>query len=181
MPDMCPTKPDPNRPEPRVDGEKSKTRIKLEVLELKDLGKQLVELPEKTLQKLPLSESFLDAILDAKRFSRGALQRQLRFIAGLVPNEDVDAIRKALEEIRQPHHQQVREFQQLEQWRDRLLAGDEGLLNELAQRFPGADRQHLRQLVRNAAREREQNKPPKSARALFQYLSELNSYSKQEE
>lgn len=178
---MCPTKPDPNRPEPRPEGEKSKTQIKREVLELKDLGKQLVELPEKALQKLPLSESFREAILDARRFSRGALQRQLRFIAGMVPGEDVDAIRKALEELRQPHHRQVREFQQLEQWRDRLLAGDEDLLNELAQRFPQADRQHLRQLTRNALREREQHKPPKSARALFQYLSELNSSSQSEE
>lgn len=178
---MCPTKPDPNRPEPRPDGVKSKTQIKQEVLELKDLGKQLVELPEKALQKLPLSESFLEAVLEAKGFSRGALQRQLRYIAGLVPNEDVDAIRKALEELRQPHHQQVREFQQLEQWRDRLLAGDEELLNELALRFPAADRQHMRQLVRNAQREREQNKPPRSARALFQYLSELKSSSAAEE
>lgn len=176
-----PTKPDPNRPDPPADGEKSKTQIKREVLELKDLGKQLVELPEKALQKLPLSESFLEAILDAQRFSRGALQRQLRFIAGMVPHEDVDAIRKGIEELRQPHHRQVREFQQLEQWRDRLLAGDEDLLNELASRFPDADRQHIRQLVRNAAREREQNKPPKSARALFQYLSELNSSPEQEE
>ncbi|HEX5055660.1 MAG TPA: ribosome biogenesis factor YjgA [Gammaproteobacteria bacterium] len=178
---MCPSKPDPNRPEPRPEGEKSKTQIKLEVLELKDLGKELVGLPEKALRKLPLSESFLDAILDARRFSRGALQRQLRYIAGLAPNEDVAAIRKALDELRQPHFRQVREFQQLEQWRDRLLAGDEALLSELAERFAQLDRQHLRQLARNALREREQNKPPKSARALFQYLSELNSSSNQEE
>jgi ribosome-associated protein len=170
-----PTKPDPNRPEPRAEDDKSKSQIKREVLELKDLGKQIVELPEKILQKVPLSESMLEAVLEARKLSRGALQRQLRYIAGLVPNEDVDAIRKALEELRQPHHQQVREFQQLESWRDRLLAGDEELLNELATRFTQADRQHIRQLVRNAAREREQNKPPKSARALFQYLSELNS------
>jgi ribosome-associated protein len=54
-------------------------------------------------------------------------------------------------------------------------------MNEIARRFPSADRQHARQLVRNALRERAQNKPPKSARALFQYLSELNSASNQEE
>jgi ribosome-associated protein len=178
---MCPTKPDPNRPEARVEGEKSRSQVKREVLELKDLGKELAALPEKALRKLPLSESFLDAILDAQRFSRGALQRQLRYIAGLVPNEDVEAIRKALDELRQPHYRQVREFQQLEQWRDRLLAGDEALLSELAERFVQLDRQHLRQLVRNALREREQNKPPKSARALFQYLSELNGSPEQDE
>jgi ribosome-associated protein len=173
-----PSKPDPNRPEPRAEGDKSKTQIKREVLELKDLGREIVGLPEKLLQKLPLSEDMLDAVLEARSMSRGALQRQLRYIAGLVPNEDVDAIRKALEQLRQPHHRQVREFQQLEHWRDRLLAGDEELPNELAQRFPQADRQRMRQLARNAAREREQNKPPKSARALFQYLSELSGQKK---
>src|SRR5688572_11015376 len=106
-----PTKPDPNQHEPLAEGEKSKTQVKREVLELKDLGKQLVELPEKELRKLPLPESLLEAVLEAKGFSRGALQRQLRFIAGLVPEEDADAIRQALEELRQPHHQQVRQFQ----------------------------------------------------------------------
>src|SRR5687767_8921130 len=125
-----PTKPDPNRPEPRAEGDKSKTQIKREVLELKDLGKEIVGLPEKILQKLPLSESFFEAILAARSMNRGALQRQLRYIAGMVPNEDVDAIRKALAELQQPHHQQVREFKQLEQWRDRQLTGDEELLNE---------------------------------------------------
>jgi ribosome-associated protein len=40
---------------------------------------------------------------------------------------------------------------------------------------PDVDRQHLRQLVRNAIRERDQEKPPKAARALFRYLRELRN------
>ncbi|HEY3488155.1 MAG TPA: ribosome biogenesis factor YjgA [Gammaproteobacteria bacterium] len=172
---MCPTKPSPHPVDPESANEKSKTRIKQEVLELKDLGKELVQLPEKTLRKLPLSESFLDAILAAQNFSRGALQRQLRYIAGLVPNEDVEAIRKTLEELRQPRHREIQAFQQIEYWRDRLLAGDDAVLGELAASFEHIDRQQIRQLVRNAHREREQNKPPKSARALFQYLAQLHN------
>ena len=38
---------------------------------------------------------------------------------------------------------------------------------------PNADRQQLRSLVRNAKKEQEGNKPPKSARQIFQYLREL--------
>jgi ribosome-associated protein len=38
----------------------------------------------------------------------------------------------------------------------------------------GADRQHLRQLVRQSRKERDQGKPPKSARALFRYLREIS-------
>ena len=39
--------------------------------------------------------------------------------------------------------------------------------------WPDADRQQLRTLIRNAKKEKEGNKPPKSARQIFQYLREL--------
>jgi ribosome-associated protein len=54
-----------------------------------------------------------------------------------------------------------------------LLDGDDEAINQAVSRFPAADRQHLRQLVRNAHKELQQEKPPKSARLLFQYLKDL--------
>uniref|UniRef100_UPI001319FC5D dual-action ribosomal maturation protein DarP n=1 Tax=Bacillus mycoides TaxID=1405 RepID=UPI001319FC5D len=39
--------------------------------------------------------------------------------------------------------------------------------------WPQADRQQLRSLIRNAKKEKEGNKPPKSSRLIFQYLREL--------
>jgi ribosome-associated protein len=39
--------------------------------------------------------------------------------------------------------------------------------------WPDADRQQLRSLIRNAKKEKEGNKPPKSSRLIFQYLREL--------
>lgn len=156
------------------DEEKSKSQVKRELHELQDLGKRLVELPAKQLQKLPLSEPLHQAILEAKTFSRRALQRQLKRIGGLMPQEDIEAIRRDLDGLLQPHREQVRAFHEAEQWRDRLIAGDDALLNELVDRH-GADRQHLRQLVRNAQKEQAQNKPPRSARMLFQYLTEIKN------
>jgi len=41
-----------------------------------------------------------------------------------------------------------------------------------------ADRQQLRQLVRNANKESQQNKPPKASRLLFKYLKELQEAGK---
>lgn len=154
--------------------EKSKSQIKREFRELHDLGRQLVALSGKHLQAMPLSESLREAVLNAKTFSRGALQRQLRYIAGLMSREDAESIRRALDTLLQPQREQVRAFHEIEQWRDKLIAGDDVLLDELVNSFD-ADRQHLRQLVRNAQKEREQNKPPKSARMLFQYLTELRA------
>ena len=73
------------------------------------------------------------------------------------------------------HRQQAstQALHQLETWRDDLIAGKTGVIDELCQRSPAADRQHLRQLARNAQKEQEQAKPPKSARVLFRYLREL--------
>ena len=41
---------------------------------------------------------------------------------------------------------------------------------ELLEEHPGADRQHLRQLARNAHEEKLRNKPPRAFRELFREL-----------
>lgn len=151
----------------------NKTQLKREIKMLNELGKELVNLPPAALNKIPLSATMMQAVNDGKRFSRGALQRQLRRIASLMQHEDVAAIQMELNRQKQPSKQQTAELHQLEQWRDRLLDGDEKLLTVLIDQFPSVDRQQIRQLVRNAQVERQRNKPPRSARRLFQYLSEL--------
>ncbi len=47
------------------------------------------------------------------------------------------------------------------------------LQTDVMQVFPKIDRGHLSQLIRNARKEAELNKPPKSARALFRFLRDL--------
>jgi ribosome-associated protein len=153
--------------------EKSRSQIKREFRELKNLGKQLVCLPEGSLRALPLSERTRDAILAAKTMTRTALQRQLRYLSSLLSEEDVISIRVALERRLQPHADEVAALHQAERWREDLLSGDDDLLSTLVEQHPGCDRQHLRQLVRNARKERELGKPARSARQLFRYLKRL--------
>ena len=59
-----------------------------------------------------------------------------------------------------------------ERWRDRLLESDQAL-TELLAKFPQADAQRLRTLIRNAQKEKEAGKPPKNYRELFQALREV--------
>ena len=151
----------------------NKTQIKRELRMLNNLGRELTQVPDVTLKKIPLSDGMRDAIADAKRFSRGALQRQLRRIANLMQHEDIEAIELEIERYKQPNKQQIAELHELEQWRDRLVAGDEKLLGQLIDEYQQVDRQYLRQLVRNAKRELNNNKTAKSARSLFQYLSKI--------
>lgn len=152
--------------------EKSKSQVKRELQELKDLGRTLVELTSRDLNKLNLDEDLHEAVVAAQSMSKGALKRQIGFIGGLIANMDYASIQQDLENLRQPHQGQVKQFHQLEQWRDQLLAGDTNTLNELIAEFAEFDIQYVRQLIRNASREQQQNKPPKSARLLFQYLQQ---------
>ena len=90
-----------------------------------------------------------------------------------MPKEDEASIRTALNELQQPHIEEVDAFHEVERWRDQLLRDDYDLLDELVNRFVNVDRQHVRQLIRNARKEQKQNKPPKSARLLFKYLIDI--------
>ncbi len=154
---------------------KSKSQIKREMHELQALGKQLVELSPRQLVDIPISDKLRDAIIAARSFKHGAIRRQLQYIGSLMPKEDETSIRTMLHKLQQPHKGEVKVFHEVEQWRDELLHGDQALLDELTNRFINFDRQHVRQLIRNAKKEQEKNKPPKSARLLFKYLTEMQS------
>jgi len=156
---------------------KSRSQLKREFGELKDLGKQLVALSPGQLQAIPLSQEMRQAVLAAKGMTRGALQRQLRRLPSLIEEEDVSSIRDALSGTLRPQAQEVTALHEAERWRDELLSGDERLLARFVEQHPAIDRQHLGQLVRNAKKERELDKPPKSARQLFRYLKSLSSGS----
>lgn len=152
---------------------KSKSQIKREMQALRDLGKELVDLPVSVLKKIDLSEAVYEAVTLAQGLKREALRRQLQHIGKLLREEDEVAIRQALAQIAQPQRNEVRAFHEIERWRDKLISGDDQVINLLVEQFPTAERQQLRTLVRNARKESELDKPPKSSRLLFKYLKEL--------
>jgi ribosome-associated protein len=153
--------------------EKSKSQVKRELLALQDLGRELVNLAPKALQKMPLTEKTREAIIQARQLRMGALARQLKHIGKLMRDEDVETIRAVLDQENLPHQVEVEAFHEVESWRDGLIAGEEGLFELLCGRFVDLDRQHLHQLIRESKKEQALNKPPKSGRALFRYLKEL--------
>lgn len=152
---------------------KSKSQMKREMQALRDLGKELVDLPVSVLKKIDLSEAVYEAVTLAQGLKREALRRQLQHIGKLLREEDEAATRQALAQIAQPQRDEVRALHEIEHWRDRLINGDDEIINQLVDRFPAAERQQLRTLVRNARKESELDKPPKSSRLLFKYLKEL--------
>ncbi|MET7140787.1 ribosome-associated protein [Xanthomonas sp. PPL139] len=155
----------------------SRSQQRREALEVLSLGEKLVALTPAQLAKLPVPESLLPHIAETKRItSHIAHKRQLAFLAKQMRREDeavLEAIREAMDVNSDSARREVAAMHRVEDWRERLLAEGDTALAELLAEHPDADRQRLRQLVRNAKDERLKNKPPHAYRELFRELREL--------
>jgi ribosome-associated protein len=159
----------------RTMDEKSKSQVKREMLGLQSLGEQLVGLNPDQIRRIEMPQDLRDAVLFARKLKRGgALRRQLQYIGALMREADPEPIRKAFDDISRGQRAEALLFRKIEQWRDELLEGNDEVQEHILSHFPDADRQRMRRLVLNARREKEENKPPKSSRALFRYLRELS-------
>ncbi len=155
----------------------SKSRRKRDRQALQELGRELVNLSERQLGELGLPEDVLEPIRAARRLQRGALQRQLRYVAACLATIDAEAVRADLDRMLQPSRAEIARFHDIERWRDRLLGNGElsaeAAMTEFLAAHPAADAQLLRRLVRNAATEASSGRAPKSARELFTRLRDL--------
>lgn len=154
----------------------SKSQRKRDALDLQKLGEELLVLKEEQLQRLGLPASLQDAIRAAQKIhQRGGRKRQLQYIGKLMRQIDAEPIRDAMAQLGAEQQRHTAHFHQLEQWRDRLIAGDDSALEDIFTRFPDTDRQHLLQLVRNARKQpRQEAADVRTARILFRYLRELS-------
>jgi ribosome-associated protein len=151
----------------------SKTKIKKQMHELRDLGKELTELGKDQLAQLEIPENLREAISEMKNINKfGAQRRQIQYIGKLMREVDPGPILAKLDVWKGRSQQHTAYMHLLERWRDRLMEG-EGSLTELLASHPDADAQRLRTLIRNAHKELEQNKTPKNYREIFQVLREI--------
>lgn len=150
-------------------------RAALDVLEL---GEQLVALSAAQLARLPIPDDLMPHIRETQRItSHIAHKRQLAFLAKQMRKLDdavLDAIRDAMSKDGEAARRETALLHRAEALREALL-GDDGdaVLTDLLAANPQADRQKLRQLVRNAREERAKNKPPRAFRELFRELRDL--------
>jgi ribosome-associated protein len=155
----------------------SRSQNRREALEIYTLGEKLVSLTDAQLAKLPVPESLLPHIRECRRITAQiAHKRQLQYLAKQMRREDdetLDAIRDALDEKGEAARREVAAMHRVETWREKLLAEGDDALAQLLDEYPNADRQLLRQLVRNTLEERKRNKPPRAFRELYRALREL--------
>lgn len=143
------------------------------MLDLQALGEELIHLPDERLGKLDLPDTLVRAIAEAKRISKhGALKRQRQYIGRLMRDVDPGPIREALAGWRNQSSAVIALQHAAERWRERLINEDDEL-TLFADKFPGADFSHLRQLIRNTRDERAKAKPPRAFRELYRALYEI--------
>ena len=153
----------------------SKTQRKQQMEELQTLGEELVALSADRIKKIDIPDDLRDAVREAQRMTKRdeAKRRQMQYIGKLMRNVEVEPIRAALALVRGESAGETAKLHRLERLRSELLA-DEKVASEIAQLYPTVDLQHLRSLRRAALKEQLQNKPPRSYRAIFQLLKELD-------
>ena len=155
----------------------SRSQQRRDALEVLELAEKLASLTPTQLAKLPIPEDLLPHLEHTRKITAHiARKRQLAFLAKQMRREDdeaLEAIRDALDEDGVAARREVAALHRVESWRERLLAEGDAALAELLEEHPGADRQHLRQLARNAHEEKLRNKPPRAFRELFQELRAL--------
>lgn len=158
------------------DTEKSKTQLKKEMHALQALGKQLSELNDDQLGRMPLEPKLHEALLEYRRLRHNeARRRQLQFIGRLMREADQEGIQKVMDQFNQQSRANVQLHHSAEQWRDRLLAEPEAV-QTFIEEHAVSDIQHFRQLLRQAQKEASQNKPPAASRKLFKEIREILSH-----
>lgn len=154
----------------------SRSSRRRDALEVFALGEALVELSEAQLARMPLSDDLRALVLESRRITQQiARKRQLQFLAKHMRRreDELPAIRAALEHDKSDARRETAHLHRIEAWRDRLLAEGDAALAELASSHPDLDRNRLRQLMRRAGEEQRANKPPAASREVFRMLREL--------
>ncbi len=153
----------------------SKTQLKKEMHELQDLGEALVALPDERVAALALPESLLSALQEFKRTrSHEGRRRQMQFIGKLMRRTDPEPIRQAVAAMRLGQAKDALTLHQAEQWRSRMIEGDDALTSWTAE-FPASDVQRLRSLIRAARKDAAAAPEQRSGRAyreLFQFIKQ---------
>lgn len=131
----------------------SKTQLKQAMHELQALGEALLELPDKQLDEIEMEDNLRAALREVRAIrSREARRRQLQYVGKLLRMADDAPLRRAISDYRAGQTRAAQAFQNIEQWRDRLLA-DDAEVTAWIEAYPAADIQRLRVLIRNARRE----------------------------
>lgn len=155
----------------------SKSQLKRDAHAQQELGRRLTTLPEKELSKLPIPESVYRAVTEFRRLpnSHGAKRRQLQFIGKLMRDCDHDTIVEALEEVLHANNTNTESKEVV--WLDKILQQGDVAIEALVQEQPPANRQQLRQQLRQLHRNISRAKEPSRSQQIDKLKRYLQGFS----
>ena len=134
----------------------SKTELKAQSAELQALGEALLTLRRDLFEPLELPGKLVDGLEELKRITNfEGKRRQSQYVGKLMrqlDEEQLAAVRAALEEQRKGPAAETLRLHAAERWRERLIAED-AAVNAWVTQFPDTDVQQLRALVRQARKD----------------------------
>lgn len=166
---------DETPPEEQKEDRRTRKRARDEAHDAaKQLAQRLVAIKDEWFIQMPLDDEdprVGEQLRLARRLkASGARNRVVQYAARLLKDVDTAPIEEALERVQDGHRIETSVLHAAEDWRDRIVAeGDEAVEAFLAQ-YPQADRQRLRQLARQAAKDQAAGGPPKASRAIFKVV-----------
>ncbi|MFI7964562.1 ribosome biogenesis factor YjgA [Acinetobacter baumannii] len=135
-----------------LEGRASKTEQKKAVQRMAALGEQLAQLSIKQIQKLPVDERLIDALLEVQNISSfEARRRQFQRVGKLLRNEDETVILSYL-----TPQQGAKKQAQLMRWVDRMIEQGDPAINEFSKIYNASERHTLRQHVLRINRDKTQ-------------------------
>ena len=154
----------------------SKSQRKREMTALQKTGEQLVNESADRIKRTPMPENLREAILECQRIrNHEGRRRQLQYIGKIMRSLDEEAIatiNRTIESWRGLSKADTLLMHALENQREKLLA-DERALTEFLHKYPRADIQQLRTLIRNAKKDTAANKPQKAYREIYRLLKQI--------
>lgn len=152
----------------------SRTQLKTQSEELQVLGRALAGLSAEQILRTEMPDALRETIAEYRRTrTHEARRRQMQYIGKLMRSVDADPLREAVAAAALAPAQETLRQHETERWRTELIATDDALTRWLAA-HPATDAQRLRSLVRAARRDTAtltcEDRQPKSARELFQFI-----------
>lgn len=157
----------------------SRSQRRRDALDVFDLALQLMDAPAGVLPQLTLDEDLAALLEESRRIHQHvARKRQSQFLAKhlrRLDDEALAAMRAVVERSREHNRRDAARQRRAEGWRQRLLDGGDDALTRLLEQYPQADSTRLRQLVRQAQRERDAATPPHAFRELLRVVRDLDT------
>ena len=154
-----------------ADESPSKSELKRQMTERQKLAEVLAALSGDALKTIPLDEAIKAAIAETNKIkSFEAIRRHKQYLGKLMrflDEEELDAIQKRLDAIQGVSKAETAKLHYLESYRD------DDAFTKMIEQYPDMDIQNMRTLIRNARKEKEQNKPPKAYREIFRVLKDM--------